>query len=251
MSEGGDHNLSMNTVARTAALLFLAAMAACTSTPRSGAAPAVHTLGANANFGKGDFASYANLAEFRHTPHLYALGPVQHLGGEVLVLDSEPYAVEVSEGRLRVTSSWEYAPPFLVHSQVAHWRELPVPEEVQTFAQLEDWIGKAAVQSGLEADQPFAFKLRARPVSLTVTVMNRPASAIPGDKPLREYQTSWQIGGHDTDFVGFHSTRHAGIFLGNAEKVHIHAITQDRKLAGHVQELQLARGAKLYLPEIR
>lgn len=241
----------MNRFTRFSVATGLLLLAGCSMLQSQKAVPEIHTLGANANFGKGDFSSHANLADFRHTPHLYAVGPVQHLGGEVLVIDSVPYAVEVRDGHLQVISSWDYAPPFLVYSQVARWRELEVPETVQTYTQLESWISAAAGKQGLDPEQPFAFRLRARTISMTVTVMNRPASAVPGERPLREFQTSWEVGGVDTDFVGFYSTRHAGVFLGNEEKVHIHAITHDRRLAGHVLDFRLAPGASLYLPARR
>lgn len=210
--------------------------------------PVVETLGANANFAKGDFGSYANLADFRLRRHLYAVGPVQHLGGEVTVIDSVPYAVQVEDGKLKVTSAWEYQPPFLAHSEVAQWRKIAIPDVVHSYADFERWIGSAAAQQGLAEGRPFAFRIQARPSTLTVTVMNRPASAVPGDKPTRAYQTTWNVGGQDTDFVGFYSTQHTGVFLGAGEKVHIHAVTRDRKIAGHVQDFALPPGAVLFLP---
>jgi acetolactate decarboxylase len=119
---------------------------------------------------------------------------------------------------------------------------------VHTYADFEKWIGAAATQHGIAEGHPFAFQIRARPTSLTVTVMNRPASAIPGDKPTRAYQTSWNVGGQETDFVGFYSTQHTGVFLGAGETVHIQAVTRDRKIAGHVQDLALSPGGELLLP---
>lgn len=206
------------------------------------------TLGANANFGKGDFGSYANLADFKGQRHLYAVGPVQHLGGEVLVIDSVPYAAEVRNGKLTVTSSWDYQPPFFVYSKVLRWQEIAIPSGVTTYTELESWIGEAAALAGIAEGRPFAFLVRALPVSLTVTVMNRPASAVPGDKPTKAYQTTWEIGGQDTEFVGFYSTRHTGVFLGSGEKIHTHALTHDHAKSGHVQDFSLSAGSFLYLP---
>lgn len=213
--------------------------------------PAVETLGANANFAKGDFGSYANLADLRQRRHLYAVGPVQHLGGEVMVIDSVPYAVQVEDGKLKVSSTWELQPPFLAYSQVAKWRKIPIPEGVHTYADFEKWISAAAEQQGLTEGRPFAFRFRARPSTLTVTVMNRPATAVPGDKPTRAYQTIWNVGGQDTEFVGFYSAQHTGVFLGTGERVHIHAITLDRKIAGHVQDFALPAGGEILLPQSR
>jgi hypothetical protein len=45
--------------------------------------------------------------------HGYAIGPVQHRGSEVTVIDSAPYAVQVGEGKLKVTSAWDDQPPIL------------------------------------------------------------------------------------------------------------------------------------------
>lgn len=210
--------------------------------------PAVETLGANANFARGDFSSYANLADFRQRRHVYAVGPVQHLGGEVTVIDSVPYAVQIEDGKLKVTSAWEYQPPFLAYSEVAKWRKIAIPDGVHSYADFEKWIGTAAAQQGIADGLPFAFRIRARPTKLTVTVMNRPASAVAGDKPTRAYQTTWNVGGQDTDFVGFYSTQHAGVFLGAGETVHIHAVTRDRKIAGHVQDFTLPARSELFLP---
>lgn len=83
---------------------------------------------------------------------------------------------------------------------------------------------------------------------MTVTVMNRPASAVPGDRPTKSYQTTWDVGGVAADFIGFYSTQHAGVFLGANERVHIHAITRDRSTAGHVQAFRFLPGGTLYLP---
>jgi hypothetical protein len=84
-----------------------AILSGCANSPAHStvSTPAVETLGANSNFAKGDFGSYANLADFRHRRHVYAVGPVQHLGGEVTVIDSVPYAVQVDEDKLEVTSA--------------------------------------------------------------------------------------------------------------------------------------------------
>lgn len=218
------------------------------STRPDGSTSTVETLGANANFAKGDFGSYANLEDLRERRHLYAVGPVQHLGGEVTVIDSVPYAVQIEEGKLKVGSDWDYQPPFLAYSEVAKWRKIDIPEDVHSYADFEKWIGTAAAHQGIADGRPFAFRIRARPTMLTVTVMNRPVSAVAGDKPTRAYQTTWNVGGHGTDFVGFYSTQHTGVFLGAGETVHIHAVTRDRKISGHVQDFTLPAKSKLYLP---
>jgi acetolactate decarboxylase len=239
----------MNLLRSILVLLMVVTLNGCAAQRTDESTNEVRTLGANANLGKGDFGSYADLRDLRGLRHLYALGPVQHLGGEVLIIDSVPYGVEVRDQQLQVTSSWDFQPPFLVFSQIRHWKSIAIPDGIRSYSELEAWLGPAAQRQGLRDGQPFAFQLKATVAALTVTVMNRPASAVAGDRPTRSYQTTWDIGRGVADFIGFYSTQHAGVFLGADERMHIHAITRDRRKAGHVQAFQLLPGGTLYLPQ--
>ncbi len=128
--------------------LMVVTLCGCAAQRTGGSSLDVRTLGASANFGKGDFGSYADLRDLRGLPHLYAVGPVQHLGGEVLVIDSIPYAVEVRDQQLWVTSSWDFQPPFLVYSQIRRWQAIPIPDDIKSYSQLEAWLGPTALRFG-------------------------------------------------------------------------------------------------------
>lgn len=69
------------------ATLMVVAFSACVAQRTSGPPVEVRTLGASANLAKGDFGSYADLRDLQGLRHLYAVGPVEHLGGEILVID--------------------------------------------------------------------------------------------------------------------------------------------------------------------
>lgn len=69
------------------------------------------------------------------------------------------------------------------------WQEMGIRQNVRTYALFEQWIGGVAARYAFRVDQPFAFRIRPRPTALTISGMNLPASAVPGDKPTRHYQT--------------------------------------------------------------
>lgn len=245
-SPGGARvKLASSFLISTSALL----LSACAEPPAHHIASrsTVMTLGANANLGKGDFSSYANLADFKGRRHLYAVGPVQHMGGEVLVIDSVPYAAEVRDGNILVSSSWDYQPPFLAYAGVPRWREIAIPIDVKTFVELENYLGTLASQYGFAEDQAFPFRLRATPAHLSFLIMNRPQAPTDG-KPLRSYRTTWELTDEPAEFIGFYSTRHKGVFLSEDERVHMHFITNDRAKAGHVESFELKPGGRLFLP---
>jgi hypothetical protein len=48
--------------------------------------------------------------------------------------------------------------------------------------------------------------------------------------------------------VGFHSTKHRGIFTPGDSNIHIHFQTPDNDKSGHIQKVEIGSGATLSLP---
>ena len=52
----------------------------------------------------------------------------------------------------------------------------------------------------------------------------------------------------EATIVGFHSTKHRGIFTPGDSNIHIHFQTPDNAKSGHIQKLRLGQGAILSFP---
>lgn len=57
---------------------------------------------------KGDISVQADLSEFQNTEHFYALGAVESLKGEILILDSKPFVSSVQDQKLTISNSFEH-----------------------------------------------------------------------------------------------------------------------------------------------
>src|SRR3989442_1168833 len=53
----------------------------------------------------------------------------------------------------------------------------------------------------------------------------------------------------EVTIIGFHSTRHRGIFTPMDSAIHIHFQTPDNSRSGHIQKLHLGDGLMLSLPQ--
>jgi acetolactate decarboxylase len=196
---------------------------------------------------KGDFSAHIDLASLRDTPHLYALGPVEGLRGEITVFDGQPSVATVQADKVVVERRWPKA-CFLVYAQVAKWQTVPVPEGVRSLEQLELFVLEAATRAGLDVKGPFPFRVTGSPAIVKYHVVNK-TDGRPHTMELHEQaKVSFQVKARPVEFLGFYSDQHHGVFTHHGTNVHVHVRTTDDKASGHVDEITLAPPSVLHLP---
>lgn len=79
-----------------------------------------------------------DLRTLKEQSHLYGVGPIEGLTGEVTIADSRPSLARVGpDHRVHVTENFEAGVPFFVWAQVPAWRDVPIPDRVRTYNDLE------------------------------------------------------------------------------------------------------------------
>ena len=81
-------------------------------------------------------------------------------------------------------------------------------------------------------------------------ILNRIGDA-PHDMEMHEkIKVCFELAQADATIVGFHSTRHRGVFTPGDSNIHIHFQTGDNMQSGHIQKLEIGSGATLCLPAV-
>jgi acetolactate decarboxylase len=197
----------------------------------------------------GRLASVFELKTLAGRPNLYGLGPIEQLRGEVTIIDSLPALARVaSDGTVKVTPSFDVGLPFFVWSEVPVWRPTAIPAEIRSFEQLERFIPRAAASAGLNADRPLPFVVNGPEDMIEFHVLNRIGDGPYTADMLKKIQFVFEIEQVEAIIVGFHSTKHRGIFTSADRNIHMHFQTPDGTQSGHIAELRLGPGATLSLP---
>lgn len=197
----------------------------------------------------GKLAAALDLQTLAGRPHLYGIGPIEQLRGEVTIADSRPALARVaSNGTVAVTQSFETGVPFFVWAEVAQWQRKPIPADVRSFAELERFVPQAAAAAGLDVDKPFPFLVGGREELIEFHVLNRIGDAPHGMDMHKKIQVAFELEKVEATIVGFHSTRHRGVFTPGDSNIHIHFQTLDNTKSGHIQKLRLGDGVILSLP---
>lgn len=201
---------------------------------------------------KGDISAKADLSKLEEVEHLYALGALENLKGEVQIFDSKPYNTIVIDSILTFDNSFKKKATLLVYASVSKWKSINIPDNIITYEQLESYIEQSAKENQIEIDEPFPFLIEGTPKSFDWHVINWKD----GDTE-HSHEKHIRSGLHGTinnrqvEMLGFYSDSHHAIFTHHTTNMHIHVKTVDNKLAGHVDGLILGKEMILKLPDTK
>ncbi|MBL8765265.1 MAG: acetolactate decarboxylase [Phycisphaerae bacterium] len=196
----------------------------------------------------GDVGAKVRLSDLARRPHLYAVGPLEGLTGEITVLDGQPTISTIERGAFRTASSLDHGAAFFVWTYSANWKPVPLPGSVRTLEDLAAYLPDAARAAGLDARVPLAFRVDGKVESLHYHVLSPPAHTLPTFEDHEKAKVHSSVAARTVRMVGFYSTEHRGVFTPGTSDVHAHFVTDDGRFAGHVEEFELATGAVLLFP---
>jgi acetolactate decarboxylase len=196
---------------------------------------------------KGELFATIDLDTIKNKTHLYGLGPLEYLQGEILIVDGKGYkSIVENDTSMKVTKTMEMKAPFFGYSNIDSWTETEFPDNISNVKQLEKFLD----QTTKNYPRPFLFKLTATVDSATIHIVNlAKGTKVSSPEEAHKGQKSFYIKNKNVEMLGFFSTEHQAIFTHHDTYVHIHLITDDKQKMGHLEELMIKKGtAKLYLP---
>jgi len=211
----------------------------------------VKWIGAQRNVLQGDINGHIALGSLSDLLNLYAVGPAEHLRGEVSIFDSLPSISRITtDGSLKIETHFNCSACFLVYAQVSAWHRVTFPIAIADEATLESYIVKAASELGIDVSQPFPFLINATPERATFHVLDK-RDSLPHNAELHEKaKVRFLLQNEPVDVIGFYSNRHRAIFTPGEANVHMHVKSADGRVSGHLEKIQLERGATLAVPRV-
>ncbi|MFT5926585.1 MAG: alpha-acetolactate decarboxylase [Rubritalea sp.] len=199
----------------------------------------------------GNLEATASLDSLQSLPHLYALGALEHLEGEIQVFDGVSYVSKsAAAASVVLESTFDHKAALLVYAQVPEWSEAITLDRFSENSVLEKQIKAAAILQGIAVEHPFPFLLKGTAATLDWHVINW----IKGDTihNHKKHKTSGAKGtleNRDVEVIGFYSENHQTVFTHHATFLHLHFKTDNQQVvAGHVDGLT-GDQLQLYLPQ--
>lgn len=197
---------------------------------------------------KGQLQGTIFLDTIANKRHLYALGPVEYLAGEILVIDGRSYkSTVVSDRTMKVEETFNLKAPFLGYANISSWTEQDLPAHIQTMPQLESYLDTIT----RNRSRPFLFRLSGEIGEARIHVVNLPkGTKVSSPADAHKGQVNYLVKNAPVEIVGFFSTEHKAIFTHHDTFLHMHLVTADRQMMGHLDKAAFVAGKmKLYLPQ--
>lgn len=190
----------------------------------------------------------ADLQDFRNQPHLFALGALEGLSGEVLILDSKPLNGLASEGNLLFDRSFDRKATLLVSAQVEDWKEISLVLESVDLSQLQTMVKEAAQQLSINTEEAFPFLLKGQFGEIDWHVINAGEAEAQNHEAFRKAGLSGKSENVEGQLLGFYSEKHEGVFTHHGSFMHMHFVNTDETEMGHVDALEITGPIVLLLP---
>jgi acetolactate decarboxylase len=157
----------------------------------------------------GKLAAALDLNTLAGRAHLYGLGPLEQLRGEVTIADSRPALARVApDGTVSVIQSFAAGAPFFVWAEVPRWFTMAIPAEIRSYEHLERFVPRAAEAASLDAEKPLPFLVTGREELIEFHILNRIGNPPHNMEEHKKIQIKFELAKTEATIVGFHSTRH-------------------------------------------
>ncbi|MBK6725028.1 MAG: hypothetical protein IPG58_17730 [Acidobacteria bacterium] len=110
-------------------------------------------------FATGDIAGKTEMSKLKPQQHLYGVGPLEDLSGEIMVWDGNPLISFVKDKGVKVATDPNAKAVFLFDAG-CQMAEMPVPADIKTYDQFEKFVADSAESIGLSSAEPFPFLLK-------------------------------------------------------------------------------------------
>ncbi len=215
----------------------------------TGHLPEVKVAGALRNIMiEGDLSAHVNLDTLDKT-HLYDLGPVENLKGELVIVDGIIYSTFKEGDKLISQQNKASLAAMLVYSKVEKWKEISLNANINNYTALENLIKQTAKKNGYNTEKPFAFKIKSSPSKTAWHVIDWK----PGTEHTMENHKQFAYSGtfinEPMQILGFYSTRHKSIFTHHTTNMHVHLLDEVSGTVGHLDDIQIDDLISIYLPE--
>ncbi len=203
-------------------------------------------------FKKHQYAGTVSVKEVLHKKNKYGLGPRHLLNGEVTIYDGKSYTAVAAGAGVEVTESAEdESAIFMAYGRSKDWQKFTTKDDLYGMANIEYFIEDLAKRYTMDTNILFMFRIEGMAEDLRYSVVSRK----PGDTDTysasahKRARVPYDAELVEANFIGAWSNlANSGRYTDRDTRLHVHMISADKKISGHVEDLTLKAGSVIYLP---
>lgn len=186
--------------------------------------------------------------------NLFGVGAISELRGEITIINGEVYlAYPLGTDSVRVEHSLTpvESAALLVTADVHVWTSNTFDASVE-FDQLDKALAEMADRTGQDTSDIIPFLIHGRVEDLKWHVIDgrRLSEDDQTHESHQEAAVSQSASSALVTITGFYSSHHQGVFTHRDSRTHMHVVSDDLKVSGHVDRLRLPAGTTIQFPSV-
>lgn len=197
-----------------------------------------------------DFSAKADLDSLKNQKGLMALGPIEHLKGEITILDGIVYTATIENSQAVYRKDSVVKAVFLAYGNADVYSSMSVEKSIDGLKNIENFIREQAIENGLDLEKSFAFYMDAQIADLDYHIIFKEGEGTQGHQAHQKAKRKFKLDNSNVKIVGvWASSQEDGVYTHSGSRTHLHFVNEKSLVSGHVDDVQIIAGSKLYLPQ--
>lgn len=182
---------------------------------------------------------------------VYGYGQVNLLQGDIILYDGIPYVAVPGPDKPVIEERKDLKAVFLAYGRSNIWQEIPIEREIFGMGELEDFITETAQKLNMDMEEMFVFRIEGKVEYAKYGVIYRdPADASRHTPGVHSSATSrYELEKENLRIVGAWAGKdNSGQYTARTEVMQVYMINEAGDKAGHIENITILPGAKLYWP---
>jgi acetolactate decarboxylase len=203
-------------------------------------------------FTKNDLSAHIDLKQLKNMKNLVALGPIENLKGEVTIYNGHPYITSLINDNQTSDSSFNYKAIFLAYGSTKEWREIVIDKPLASLSQIEDLVRKYALDFNIDLTKGFPFKIEGVATRARYHIIYQKDAGIKHTPKLHQQaKQKYTVYDEAVKIAGIWATQDGiGRYTHPGTQTHMHVILDKNNFGGHLEDIELDAGIKLFIPKV-
>jgi acetolactate decarboxylase len=195
-----------------------------------------------------DLSSKIRLDTLAHE-HLFAIGVVDSLKGEVVIVNGKPLISSIKNTYVRADTTFKHQAAMLVYAYVKNWKVITLEQDLNNIEELEAMIKRLASENGMDVSKPFPFMVKTWVKNMSSQVIDWQSGVSHTAETHSQFAHELWHSASIAMLAGFYSENHKGIFTSFENKINVYAVTSDPITCGHLQTIETFGKLSVYFPD--
>jgi len=188
-----------------------------------------------------DLSAHVKLDTLLTRAHLYALGPIDDLQGEITVINGIPLSSTIIEGEIITSIDSNAKAPFMAYAYVENWQKINITQPISNLKELEKFVAELALKQGINTNEPFPFLISGQVDFIAFHIIMRDKNEAEHNHDKHNAaKVRFERKENQAILLGFYSTHHEGVFTHKDQFIHLHYTDADYSENGHVDAITLS-----------